>query len=427
VIEEAAKKYDEDPFLIKAIVRYESNYLSNAISPKGAMGLMALMPDVARTLGVRDPFNPPENVDGGARLLRALRDAFQGDISLILAGYNAGKTRVKEYNGIPPSPETIAYVNHVGKIYDGLKRDSKFVASDAPPQSDPTDRREAIHRLSRQTINERFADVIRATLDTKVVYEDVLGEGKNGWDSNPRYPHKTVNCLVWLQLVISEIYGKGLLDKTAIMDRLRYYGGHVGFGLRKHYVDQWLAFEPEPLVKIDLKGCGLSTARKSIQLSPQVLVAARHYPCRLYKMEDVAFELEYLKQDALLQCTKTLASGYYIMFAVASDRYLELYPGSGTMGFVHSIILQLDPRPGGTAERPLENARVYHASTKAGGVRSVGLKQYLEGNQSIHLGYVIYELDPNWDFRKPMPLTDEIENLLKCESNTTDKRQNWAF
>src|SRR5262245_9263101 len=130
MIEEAAKKHDEDPLLIKAIVRYESNYLSNAISSKGAMGLMALMPDVARTFGVRDPFNPPENVDGGARLLRALRDAFQGDISLMLAGYNAGKTRVKEYNGIPPSPETIGYVNDVGKIYDGLKSDFNFIVPD---------------------------------------------------------------------------------------------------------------------------------------------------------------------------------------------------------------------------------------------------------------------------------------------------------
>jgi len=425
MIEEIARKHDVDPCLIKAIVMYESNYLSRAISTRGAMGLMALTPETARTLGVRDAFDPVENVAGGVRVVKMLHEAFQGDISLILAGYSAGKTTVKEYNGIPPSPETIAYVSNVGKIYDFLKGDSKFLSASALPEH--TDRRKEAHSLSRQTLNERFAEVIRATLDAKVVYEDVLGEGTNGWDSNPRYPHKRVNCLVWLQLVISEIYGKGLSDKTVVMDRLRYYGGHVGFALRKHYVDQWLAFEPEPLVRIDLKGCGVSTAQKLIRLSPRVLLEDRNYPCSLYRMEDVTFELEYLKREALLQCTKKLPSGYYLMFAVASDKYLELYPSSGTMGLVHSIILQLDPLPKGATERPLENARIHHASTRAEGVRSVGLRQYLEVHQSMHLGYVIYELDPAWDFQKPMPITDEIQQLLKCEAKIVEKRQNWTF
>ena len=427
MIEETAKKYDMDAFLIKAIAMYESNYLSNAISTTGAMGLMALMPETARDLGVRDSFNPVENIDGGVRLVKKLHEAFQGDISLILAGYNAGKTSVKNYNGIPPYPETIAYVSNVSKIYDFLKRDSSSLSAGASLKSEHSDRRKEAQGLSRQTLSERYAEAIRATLDVKVVYEDVLGEGKNGWDSNPRYPHKTVNCLVWLQLVISEIYGKGLSDKTVVMDRLRYYGGHVGFSLRKHYVDQWLAFEPEPLVRVELKGSGVSTARKLIQLSPQVLLADRNFPCKLFKMADVTFDLEYLKKEALLQFIKTLPSGYYILFAVASDRYLELYPSSGTMGLVHSIILQLDQLPKGALERPVENARVYHASTKAGGVRSVGLKQYLEQQQSVHLGYVIYELDPDWDFQKPMVMTDEIHQLLKCEAGTIQKRQNWTF
>jgi soluble lytic murein transglycosylase-like protein len=126
MIEETVKKYDVDPFLIKAIAAYESNYLSNAISTTGAMGLMALMPETARNLGVRDPFNPIENIDGGVRLVKMLSDEFQGDVSLILAGYNAGKANVEKYSGIPPYSETIAYVNNVGKIYNFLKLDSKI-------------------------------------------------------------------------------------------------------------------------------------------------------------------------------------------------------------------------------------------------------------------------------------------------------------
>jgi len=126
VIEETAKKYSMDPYLIKAIAVYESHYLSNAISTTGAMGLMALMPETARNLGVHDPFNPAENVDGGIRLVKMLSDAFHGDISLILAGYNSGKGSVEKYNGVPPYSETIVYVNHVGKIYNFLKYDSKI-------------------------------------------------------------------------------------------------------------------------------------------------------------------------------------------------------------------------------------------------------------------------------------------------------------
>src|SRR3990172_7327389 len=76
MIEETAKKYDMDPFLIKAIAMYESNYLSNAISTTGAMGLMALMPETARNLGVRDSFNPVENIDGGVRLVKMLSEVF---------------------------------------------------------------------------------------------------------------------------------------------------------------------------------------------------------------------------------------------------------------------------------------------------------------------------------------------------------------
>jgi soluble lytic murein transglycosylase-like protein len=125
IIEETAKKYAVDPVLIKAIVLYESYYLSNAVSTTGAMGLMALMPGIASRFGVRDPFDPADNIDGGVRLVKFLSDTFQGDVSLILAGYNAGETKVKKYNGIPPYQETIAYVKNVGTIYDLLKLESK--------------------------------------------------------------------------------------------------------------------------------------------------------------------------------------------------------------------------------------------------------------------------------------------------------------
>jgi soluble lytic murein transglycosylase-like protein len=85
------------------------------------MGLMALMPRTAWELGVRDPFDPIENIDGGTRQLKMLSESFQGDVSLILASYNAGETNVRKYNGVPPYRETIAYVQNVRKIYDVLR------------------------------------------------------------------------------------------------------------------------------------------------------------------------------------------------------------------------------------------------------------------------------------------------------------------
>jgi soluble lytic murein transglycosylase-like protein len=121
IIEETAARHGADPALIKAIAWYESDYLSNAISTTGAMGLMALMPETARALGVRDPFDPAENIDAGVRLVLMLAAEFEGDAALILAGYNAGMGIVRRSGGVPPYPETTAYVRNVSRIYRSLR------------------------------------------------------------------------------------------------------------------------------------------------------------------------------------------------------------------------------------------------------------------------------------------------------------------
>jgi hypothetical protein len=117
IIEETAAIYGVDPDLVKAITLYESYYLPHAISTTGAMGLMALMPETAKSLGVRDPFDPKENIDAGVRYLSMLSETFNDDVALILAAYNAGLMNVMRYGGVPPFAETMAYVHHVGRIY----------------------------------------------------------------------------------------------------------------------------------------------------------------------------------------------------------------------------------------------------------------------------------------------------------------------
>lgn len=113
LIKTCSEKYGVNPNLVKAVIHAESGYNPNAVSSKGASGLMQLMPGTAKSLKVADRFNPKDNVEGGVKYLRFLLDTFRGDISLAVAAYNAGLNKVAKYGGIPPYNETRTYVNRV--------------------------------------------------------------------------------------------------------------------------------------------------------------------------------------------------------------------------------------------------------------------------------------------------------------------------
>lgn len=120
-IRSVSSKYDMDPALIDAVIRAESSYDSSAISDKGAMGLMQLMPLTAALMDVDDPFDPKDNIEGGVRYLRYLLNQFDGDLKLAVAAYHAGETRVQRYNGVPPIDSTRVYVRKVLGLYGGKK------------------------------------------------------------------------------------------------------------------------------------------------------------------------------------------------------------------------------------------------------------------------------------------------------------------
>lgn len=113
IIREAAAMYDLDTRLLRAVVRLESGFDALAVSSAGAQGLMQLMPALAEELGVADPFDPRENIFGGARYLKALLLEHDGNETLALASYNAGPGVVAQYQGVPPYPETQQYVRTI--------------------------------------------------------------------------------------------------------------------------------------------------------------------------------------------------------------------------------------------------------------------------------------------------------------------------
>lgn len=122
-VDAVASEYAVDGDLIHAVIATESNYVSNVVSPRGAVGLMQLMPPTARKYGIANSFDALQNIRGGAQHLRHLLSAFDGNIDLVLAAYNAGETAVRKYGRkVPPFPETIHYVKAAQAIYRGRKQ-----------------------------------------------------------------------------------------------------------------------------------------------------------------------------------------------------------------------------------------------------------------------------------------------------------------
>ena len=149
LVEQTASRLQIDPQLVHAIIKVESEYDPKAVSRKGAMGLMQLIPETAQRFGVENPFNPKENIEGGVSYLKHLLDLFGGDLSLSLAAYNAGEGAVQRFGGIPSFAETRHYVRKVTDIYQSVSPQSGTNAAGNKPQASPiiryVDERGVVH------------------------------------------------------------------------------------------------------------------------------------------------------------------------------------------------------------------------------------------------------------------------------------------
>lgn len=121
LISTLSDKYNLDSDFIKAIIKQESGFKTKAVSKKGAMGLMQLMPSTAKAMGVKDAYDAAQNLEGGIKYLKGLMDRFDNNEKLVLAAYNAGPNAVKRYGGIPPYKETQNYVNNIMSNYNKIK------------------------------------------------------------------------------------------------------------------------------------------------------------------------------------------------------------------------------------------------------------------------------------------------------------------
>jgi soluble lytic murein transglycosylase-like protein len=150
LVDRYATDHGLDPLLVRALIEVESGYDSRAVSHKGALGLMQLMPQTAAELAVPNPFDPEANVRGGTTYLRRMLDTFDDQLPLALAGYNAGPAAVVRYGGIPPYQETQQYVRKVLELYTGeeltelpapegrqtflIRRDGRLLMTTSPPE-----------------------------------------------------------------------------------------------------------------------------------------------------------------------------------------------------------------------------------------------------------------------------------------------------
>ena len=248
-----------------------------------------------------------------------------------------------------------------------------------------------------------------------VRYTDMLGEGENHFDEDPRTKWNDVNCTTWWQQIIAKGYAHTDREELRILDRIRYYDGVVGFGTRKHFLDRALDLDPVPLRNIDTQDYLLCMPdqKKSVQLDIDRFAKNKAYSCPLYESKRVHSTFSYFSPNALLSCAPQLPSGIYVVFPVAMNRYIEIWgKESGPMGRVHGLILDKED----------SFAHIHHASVQEEKIQSMTLLEYVSsGAAGLFEGYQIYMLEPTFPAEKHM--SNHYQQITDCERKLQSEPQ----
>jgi soluble lytic murein transglycosylase-like protein len=172
MIDQIAKLYEVEGPLVHSVIRAESNYNPQAVSNKGAMGMMQLIPSTARRFGVQNPFDPKQNIEGGVRYLRFLLDYYKNDYQKTIAAYNAGEGAVDRYQGMPPYTETRNYVYQVAKNLRAARHAEEAKSKSAQVAAGPIAAEKTSPENSGQEKQEALYNPIRASVseDGRVNY-----------------------------------------------------------------------------------------------------------------------------------------------------------------------------------------------------------------------------------------------------------------
>ena len=265
------------------------------------------------------------------------------------------------------------------------------------------------HRLNLEKFRSKLN---QDSSQVKVLYRNHLGEGKGKFDSLPRYNKKEVNCTTWWQQLLAESYADRNNEILTVLDHIRYFGGVISFGTRKHFLDHFLSREPGPLLDVDhRKGdfCNDDQTHK-VYLNTKLFKKHKKYKCPMAFEKDTKIVFTFLTPRKAINCVDGLSDGIYLAFPVATTKYLSIWgKKSGPMGLVHGLVVNKEEG----------KAIVYHASIDRGKVAHEPFSKYVKApGSALFKGYKIYELKEYYDPVKDKKFSNkDFQEILTCEAS----------
>ena len=244
---------------------------------------------------------------------------------------------------------------------------------------------------------ETLRTVVEQSKAFAVALDDTLGEGDGCFDSGSRYEPTTVNCQIWLQWVLAQAYAGG--DETQYrrnMDALRYYEHEtISFAQRKHFVDRWVLYSPEPLQRLEMSACQMDQS-EVVTLRLTQFRSRHSYSRPLFEESAQGTEqhvVPYLSVEQAEQCLQALPVGWYVGFFVANDVWLSKWSTIGELGLVHAMMI----------EKTDTATLVHHASMDAKQVITEPWNTFHSRLSVVSKGYRFFSLNPTWHVDVDMP------------------------